>query len=160
MLACIFILRETNSNQKRCKPFSLRTSLQTLLTTNNLNWKLKVEAFLDCYDFCNSNQFLCLGSQNTRSQKRFYASVDKKLVPKASICLGCGESKPKTHIFGLGWQMAGAKMWTHFSFSSSPRSPFLSTTLFLSSLSSLLTTCTSTVAATTLLRPPSHCRHR
>jgi len=87
------------------------------------------------WHFWNSTQLLCLGSQNTRSQKWFYASVDKKPVPKASICLGCKESKQKTHIFGLGWQMTGAKMRTPFSFSSSPRSPFLSTTPFLSSLS-------------------------
>jgi len=87
------------------------------------------------WHFWNSTQLLCLGSQNTRSQKWFYASVDKKSVPKASICLGCEETKPKTHIFGLGWQMTGAKMWTPFSFSSSPRSLFLSTTPFLSSLS-------------------------
>ena len=103
------------------------------------------------WHFCNSTQFLCLGSQSTRSQKWFYALVDKKPVPKTSICLDYGESKPKTHIFGLKWQRTGAKMRTPlfglgcqrtgakmrtpFSFSSSPRSPFLSTTPFLSSLS-------------------------
>jgi len=92
------------------------------------------------WHFCNSTKLLCLGSQNTRNQKRCYGSVYKKSVRKSSICLGCGESRPKTHIFGLGWLTTGAKMRALFSFSSSPpQSPFLSTTPFLSSLSLQLT---------------------
>ena len=108
------------------------------------------------WHFCNFTQFLCLSSQNTRSQKLFYASVDKKSVPKTSICLGCGESKPKTHIFGLGWQRTGAKMRTPFFFFFFPA---LSISLYNSiSLFSLPATYTSTVAATTPLWPPSRYR--
>jgi len=50
------------------------------------------------WHFCNFCKFLCLGSLFTRSQKKFYVSVHKKLVEKGLMYFSFKDPKPKSWL--------------------------------------------------------------